>query len=173
MVITSCPLLFCGVGMSEPLVSSTARLTVDHHCLACRFPKVRCPPETRLVAAFSLQLAALCSANRDLAAGPPVAVAPSTTCTLEMASWCHFSLVWFGCQKQTKKLTLDELAASLQAASLRRLGSNMHLWTPAVQLCRMSYDCRMICSRSFLVIHNFRQFTLRSLQDQVDTPGSS
>ena len=41
LVIKSSPLLFHRAGMSETLLSPAARLTVDHHCLACRFPDVR------------------------------------------------------------------------------------------------------------------------------------
>ena len=43
LVIKSSPLLFRRVGMSEPLLSPAARLPVDHHYLACRFPDVRRP----------------------------------------------------------------------------------------------------------------------------------
>ena len=39
LVIKSSPLLFHGVGISEPLLSPAARLTVDHHCLACKVPR--------------------------------------------------------------------------------------------------------------------------------------
>ena len=43
LLIKSSPLLFRSVGMTEHLLSPAARLTVDHHCLACRLPDIRHP----------------------------------------------------------------------------------------------------------------------------------
>ena len=68
--------------------------------------------------------------------------------------------------KADKKLfILGELAASLQVASIEKTRRKY----------TFVYSCfgRKICRKSFLAVHNVGQFTLRSLQDQVDTPGPS
>ena len=64
---------------------------------------------------------------------------------------------------KNKLFILGELAASLQVASIEETRRKY----------TFVYSCfgRKICRKSFLAIHNIGQFTLRSLQDQVDTPG--
>ena len=66
---------------------------------------------------------------------------------------------------KAKLVILGELAASLQVASIEETRRKY----------TFVYSCfgRKICRKSFLAIHNIAQFTLRSLQHQVDTPGPS
>ena len=74
------------------------------------------------------------------------------------------SLSWLS--KADKKLfILGELAASLQVALIEETRRKY----------TFLYSCfgRKICRKPFPAIHNIGQFTLHSLQDQVDTPGPS